>query len=76
MPTETATATSVVSPLTTLEVVATTTYVAEEATTTITVSPEEKRQAIETDGYIYVNTADYPNHLLPTDWRAQEEPHG
>lgn len=69
-PTETATATSVVSPLTTLEVVATTTYVAEEVTTTVTVSPKEKRQAIETDGYIYVNTANYPNHLLPTELSA------
>lgn len=69
-PTETATATSVVSPLTTLEVVATTTYVAEEATTTVKVSPNEKRQAIETDGYISVNTADYPNHLLLTESAA------
>jgi hypothetical protein len=66
-PTETATATSVVKPLTTLEVVATTTYVAEEKTTTVTVSPKAKRQAIETDGYIYINTADYPNHMLPTE---------
>ena len=69
-PTETATATSVVKPLTTLEVVATTTYVAEENTTTVTVSPNEKRQAIETDGLIPIKTEDYPNHLLPTEAAA------
>ncbi|KAM0709626.1 hypothetical protein Q7P35_003666 [Cladosporium inversicolor] len=68
--TETSTATSIVKPLTTLEVVATTTYVAEETTATVTVSPNEKRQAIETDGYISINTADYPNHLLPTESAA------
>jgi hypothetical protein len=66
-PVETATATSFVRPLTTLEVVAMTTYVAEETTTTVTIAPNEKRQAIETDGLISINTADYPNHLLPTE---------